>query len=99
MPAFKIHRIKDTQHQQFRWAPHTAGMAQVKPKDYEPAGEVEAPSPYTAWNQLKDTGEALRVGDVLESPEGKLFICKYVGFEEAQWVIPEPKPAGPVQTP
>ena len=92
MPAFKIHRLKDSQFQQFRWAPYVAGAAQVKPKDYEAGGLVEAPSTYAAWSQLRDSGNALRVGDLLESEDGQLRICKYVGFEEAQWTLPEPKP-------
>jgi hypothetical protein len=29
------------------------------------------------------------VGDLLEAENGQLRICKYVGFEPAQWVIPE----------
>ena len=29
----------------------------------------------------------LAVGDLLESGDGQLRICKYVGFEPAQWVI------------
>jgi hypothetical protein len=93
MPSFKIHRIKDSHYQQFRWASHTSGAAQVKPRDYEIAGEVEAESPYAAWALLRDRGEALRVGDLLESDGGGLRICKYVGLEEAHWVVPEPKPA------
>jgi hypothetical protein len=31
------------------------------------------------------------VGDLLETEDGQLRICKYVGFEPAQWVLPEPK--------
>jgi hypothetical protein len=27
--------------------------------------------------------------DLLESADGQLRICKYVGFEEARWVVPE----------
>jgi hypothetical protein len=93
MPVFKIHRMKESHYQQFRWAPHTAGSATVKPKDYEPAGEVEASSVYAAWSDLRDKGAALRVGDLLEFGNGDLRICKYVGFEEAHWLIPEAKPA------
>ncbi len=92
MPVFKIHRLKDSVQQQFRWAPHTSGATPVKPKDYEAAGEVEAGTPYEAWQSLKGSEKALRVGDLLESETGSLRVCKYVGFEEAAWVIPEPKP-------
>lgn len=93
MPVFKIHRLKESAQQQFRWAPHTSGASPVKIKDYEAAGEVEAATPYEAWLKLKGSPEALRVGDLLESETGGLRVCKYVGFEEAAWVIPEPKPA------
>jgi hypothetical protein len=93
MPVFRIHRMKDTPRQQFRWAPHVSGAANVKPKDYEPAGEVEAENEYAAWGLLRDSEAPLLVGDVLELPGGELRICKYVGFDEARWFIPEPPPA------
>jgi hypothetical protein len=76
----------------FRHAPHTIGATRVKPRDYEPAGEVEARSWYAAWVALRQTTEALDVGDILESEGGELRICKYVGFEEAEWQPSEPKP-------
>ena len=89
MPAYRIHRLKENQRQQFRWAPHTSGAAFVKPKDYAEGGGVEAPGAYAAWMSLRDTEQALQVGDLLEAEDGKLYICKYVGFEEARWVLPE----------
>ncbi|MBK5295197.1 MAG: hypothetical protein JJE04_26420 [Acidobacteriia bacterium] len=92
MPLYRIHRLKDAPKQNFRWAAHTAGAAVVKPKDYELHGEVEAPSPYASWAALKDSGQPLDVGDLLEDPSGQLRIFKYVGFEEARWVLPEPHP-------
>ncbi len=92
MPSFKIHRLKDTQFQQFRWSPHTSGACQVRPKDYIEKGAVEAINTYAAWTQLKDSEDALRVGDILEDESGGLRIFKYVGFEEAQWIVPEAKP-------
>jgi hypothetical protein len=91
MPAFKIFRLKEALYQQFRWAPHTAGAAEVRPKDYESAGEIESPTAYTAWAALKEGGNPLRVGDLLQSESGDLRICKYVGLEEARWVTPEVK--------
>jgi len=89
MPVFRIHRMKDTPRQQFRWAPHVSGAANVKPKDYEASGEVEAENEYAAWAQVRDSETPLLVGDILELPEGQLRICKYVGFEEARWLIAE----------
>jgi hypothetical protein len=94
MPVFRIYRMKDNVRQMFRWAPHTIGPAHVKPKDYAPAGVVEAPNLYAAWLALKESPDVLEVGDILESEGGELRICKYVGFEEAEWQLPEPKPGG-----
>ena len=99
MPVFRIHRMKETPRQQFRWAPHVSGAAIVKPKDYEPAGQVEAENEYDAWAVLRATERPLSVGDLLEIPEGQLLVCKYVGFEQAKWFIPEPAPtADPAAT-
>ena len=39
------------------------------------------------------------VGDILELAAGPLRICKYVGFEEARWFVPEsPVTMAPVVT-
>jgi hypothetical protein len=91
MPLFRIYRMKDSPRQQFRWAPHVSGCASLKPKDYDQRGEVDAQHEYDAWRLLREAGEPLAVGDLLESEDGRLRICKYVGFEPAQFVIPEPK--------
>jgi hypothetical protein len=68
-------------------------MTHLKPRDYEGAAIIEAPSCYAAWTALKGTEAALQPGDVLESEAGELRIYKYIGFEEAQWQLPEAKPA------
>ncbi|HMC61379.1 MAG TPA: hypothetical protein VKJ01_19470 [Candidatus Solibacter sp.] len=91
MPLYRIFRMKDSPRQQFRWAPHVSGTATAKPKDYEQHGEVEALHEYDAWRRLREAGHPLMVGDLLESDAGQLRICKYVGFEPAQWVLPEPR--------
>ena len=91
MPSFRIYRLKETASQQYRWAPHVSGASQAKRKDYEEDGAVDAANEYAAWQSLKDSGRALRVGDLLESEAGALKICKYVGFDEAAWVVPEVK--------
>jgi hypothetical protein len=96
MPHYRIYRMKDSPRQQFRWAPHLSGCATLKPKEYEPHGEVQARHEYEAWQLMRDSGEPISVGDLLETEDGQLRICKYVGFEPAQWVLPEPKvPAEP----
>jgi hypothetical protein len=94
MPAYQIHRLKESQRQQFRWAPHTSGVTIAKPKDYERGALTEAASPYAVWLALRDTEEQLQVGDLLELESGDLRIYKYIGFEEALWFVPEP-PAPP----
>ena len=93
--TYRIHRLKDHLRQQFRFGPHVSGTAQVKPRDYQPGTEVEAATPYAAFFALKDTGTPLEVGDLLETEDGALRIFKFVGFEEARWVLPEAKPEVP----
>jgi hypothetical protein len=93
MPLYRIHRMKDSVRQQFRWAPHTIGVTKVKAKEYDLINTIEAPNAYSAWISLKDTDTPLAVGDILEVEGGELRIYKYVGFEEAEWYVPEPKPA------
>src|SRR5271156_4200434 len=103
MPAYQIHRLKETQRQQFRWAPHTPGVTIVKLKDYEPGSVVEAATPYALWLALRESDNAIAVGDLVEVvgdvievvgqvPAGELRILKYIGFEEARWYVPEPAP-------
>ena len=96
MPLYRIYRMKDSPRQQFRWAPHVSGCANMKPRDYELQGQIDALHEYDAWRLLREQGAPLEVGDALESDAGRISICKYVGFEPAQWVIPEPKAAEPV---
>lgn len=98
MPAYQIHRLKETPRQQFRWAPHTPGVTIVKLKDYEPGRVVEATSPYALWLHLRESEDAIAVGDLIEVVTevgaGELRILKYIGFEEARWYVPEPAHAG-----
>lgn len=107
MPSYLIYRLKESASQQFRWAPHVSGNTPVKRKDYEEGGRVDADNEYAAWHLLREAGQALRVGDVLEDPQGALRVCKYVGFETAEWVLPPvktglehiPPASGPVSMP
>jgi|SRR5271157_2130643 len=92
MTVYQIHRLRESARQQFRWAPHIAGVTIVKPKDYAASVTVEAESPYAAWLAIRDTDSALQIGDVLETPTAELRIFKYIGFEEARWFVPEPVP-------
>ena len=104
MPTYRIHRLRDHLRHQVRLAPHVSGTAVVKPRDYHSPqpeelraeDQVEAATPYAAFFALRDTAAPLDVGDLLESAaDGSLRIFKFVGFEEAQWAQPEPKPAIP----
>lgn len=92
MALYRIHRMKEVPRQQFRWAPHSSGATIVRAKDFEPGDAVESSSAYALWQSLRLTTGALNLGDLLEAPDGRLIIFKYVGFEEAQWAIPETKP-------
>lgn len=92
MPAFQIHRLRDHLRQPFRSAPHVSGAALVKPRDYQPGSVVEAATPYAAFFALRDSAQPLEVGDLLQSEDGTLRICKFVGFEEAHWADPAPLP-------
>jgi hypothetical protein len=101
MATYRIHRLRNHLRQSFRYAPHVSGAANVKPRDYVPPvnaeGEltagafVEAATPYAAYFVLRGTENPLEPGDLLESETGDLRIFKFVGFEEARWVVPEPK--------
>jgi hypothetical protein len=97
VPTYRIHRMRDHVRASFRNAPHTSGVAQVKPRDFLPLPEIleaaesiEAASPYAAWHEMLESDHPLIIGDLLESvTDGKLFLCKYVGFDAAQWLVPE----------
>lgn len=99
MPSYLVHRLRNHLRDHFRFAPHVSGAANIKPRDYEPAGSVEASSPYAAFFSLKESEMALQPGDVLESADdGTLRIYKYVGFEEARWILPDVKPESGVES-
>jgi len=93
MFTYRIHRLKDHLRRQFRYAPHVSGRASVKARDYASGDSIEASSPYQAFFSLRDRGTPLEVGDLLEAADGSLRIFKFVGFEEAAWVLPESKPS------
>ena len=85
--------MKEQARLSFRAAPHTSGESAVKLKDYLEAGSIEAVNTYEAWELLRATDRPLEVGDILESELGGIKICKYIGFDDAKWIIPEVKPA------
>jgi hypothetical protein len=104
MASFRIYRMRPHVKQNFRWAPHVAGLATVKQRDYRSDGEFEAPDEYALWAQLRNSEHALDVGDLVEEfvkaevneaigeaggETGVLKICKFVGFESAKWAETE----------
>jgi hypothetical protein len=89
MPMYRIHNLKGHLRDHFRFAPHVSGTASIKPRDYGPGSTVDAASPYAAFFALRDTAAPLQVGDLLEAEDGSLRIFKYVGFEEARWLVQE----------
>jgi hypothetical protein len=98
MPIYRVHRLKDHLREPFRFAPHVSGVANVKPRDYESRETAEAHSPYAAFFLLKESETPLLPGDVLEAEDGGLRIYKYVGFEEARWILPEVKTESRVES-
>src|SRR5271169_1627568 len=97
MPSFRIYRLKDHLRVNFRFAPHLSGTASLKPRDYAPPDDreddvVEASSPYAAFFALREAPRPIQIGDVLECEDGSLRIFKFVGIEEAQWVLAEARP-------
>jgi hypothetical protein len=93
MQTYRIYHMKESAQQHFRWAPHVSGAANVKRKDYEEGGQVEAANEYAAWDQLRQSERPLAVGDLLETSTGELRICKFIGFEAAAWFLPPADPA------
>jgi hypothetical protein len=95
MPEYRVFRLKENLRHQFRSAPHLSGVTGVKPKDYEESDTIEAESPYAAWHSVRGTTRELAVGDLLCIDEREMRILKYIGFEEARWILPEAKPPVP----
>jgi len=88
MPRYRIHYLKEAQRAAFRNAAPGAGPLKLKARDYGEGPEVEASSPYAAWKQSRE-GRKIEVGDALETEGGTLLVCRYGGFEEAEWWRPE----------
>ena len=88
MASFRVYRMRPHVKINFRWAPHVTGLATVKPRDYQPDREFEAPNEYALWAELRKSEQPLEVGDLVESTGG-LKICKFVGFEFAKWAETE----------
>ena len=92
MASYRIYRLKETLRAPFRQLPHVSGVSRIKLKDYDESGTVEAATPYAAWCALKDSNsDALLVGDLLVDEANDIRIVKFVGFEPAEWIVPDVK--------
>lgn len=89
MATYFIRRLRESQQERFRWAPQpsTASAVLLKPGDYREDGEVVADSPYQAWQILRQSNLDLRVGDALMEENGTVHLCRYSGFEAAEWMV------------
>ncbi|MBI1354710.1 MAG: hypothetical protein GC160_10210 [Acidobacteria bacterium] len=92
MPHYELYRLIEARRETYRNAAPEPGAAAARAKHYEPAGEIEAQSPYQAWRRLQDAkaeqdeAAELGVGDVLRNREsGEWLICNYWGFDPVQW--------------
>jgi len=104
MPRYRIFRLQPERRTAFQEKPPKAPPYRLKPAHYEPAGEIEAPSPYAAWKALQEGDEEqeqeaegdaprpLSVGDALESGDSGLLVCNFWGFDRAQWQEQQPGP-------
>lgn len=92
MPHYELYRLIEARREIYRNAAPTPGTIEARAKHYEPAGAIEAQSPYQAWRRLQeakpeqDTPVGLGVGDILrDCDSGEWLICNYWGFDPVQW--------------
>ncbi len=62
----------------------------MKPRDYEGAFPIEAPTPYAAWT-VRGNEQELRVGGILSCDGASVSIVKYIGMAAT---ATEVRPAG-----
>lgn len=107
MPRYRVYCLRDDLSRRFRELPPSTVHKQLKQREYELAGELEAANPYAAWRALQSPGSeesplslrrSFAVGDLLEQEDGKLQLCLFGGFEDASWWTPPPsQPEGDQQ--
>jgi hypothetical protein len=94
MPRYRVFYLRDDLSLRFRELPPASPRKELKARDYELAGEMEAAGPYAVWQALQSPGSeacplAVRrpfaVGDAVEQVEGQLQLCVFGGFEDAAW--------------
>ena len=95
LSRYRVLLLKDSKVPAYREASPREGKYRLHRSHYEPAGEIEAPSPYSAWQRLQEKESARRgfrplgVGDALESDGAALVVCNFWGFDQAEWQIPQ----------
>ena len=85
MATFFIKRLRPTLQEKAKWAPLSNGAVTLKLSDYDDDGQIDAANPYDAWSQMRANSHDLRVGDVIGDEKGTVYLCRYSGFDEAQW--------------
>ncbi len=91
MPRFRALYLDDGKVASFQsQAPKKAPYVLTR-SHYHDGPEVQASSPYQAWQQLRHEGgrngsvaKPFEVGDALETGGG-LLLCNHWGFDAAQW--------------
>lgn len=103
MPRYRVYYLREDLSRRFRELPAASVRKQLKQREYEQVGEIEAANAYAAWSALQTGGSpecplsvarAFTVGDALEQDQGKLELCLFGGFEEVSWWTP-PEPSAP----
>lgn len=106
MPKYRVYFLREDLSQRFRDLPPASVKKQIKEKDYEAVGEIEAANTYAAWQALRAAGgevdvpvlaRPFNVGDVLEAEGARPELCLFGGFEEVAWWVPEPKAEAPAE--
>jgi hypothetical protein len=92
---YRVLLLKDAKISAYREASPREGKYRLHHSHYEPAGKIEAPSPYSAWRKLRGEELAQRgfrplgVGDALEAESASLVVCNFWGFDPAEWHVPQ----------
>ena len=99
MNRYRVLLLKNSRIPAYREASPREGKYRLHRSHYEAAGEVEAPSPYSAWRKLGGEESAQRgfrplgVGDALEAESASLVVCNFWGFDPAAWHGPQTDPS------
>ena len=97
MPRYKLFYLRDSLVQKFRESAPKAKPYGLRARDYDEAGEIEAPGPYGAWKLLREPEDAeerreFGVGDALELEPSDVVVLNHWGFDRAEWRHTEAEP-------